>query len=558
MIREEVNLTANVEGGKIDINDSAVRDAINSMLDGITNHCFLTPYIALERVSKVLANFHIFLPKYTFMEGDSGLATFPVHQFGEKVGMMDDGRVVTKATTPFTLWFEYQINDGGKYDVFCAIADEDEMKELHADLSDDMNDLAEATLVGPETGPRHKPGADTSSEPGVDMEYEDAIDAHNKSEDIRSLIRSIQARAMKPGLKFAGKEAGSKEKSSSLSESKKKSLDEASAFSSAYKAARKAGQQTFTFRGKSYDSELTKKPDAKQSESKPQNIPLPRERPELTPNQRVKQGFDALPKFTEPKKSESPKPKETGGFNLSTTAYAPLNDPKNKTVQGGQLDAQGKKINTLQDFAKGRSKDVTIAVPQGSKLYGKKGSMDAKDGFTFKQYDPTYKGDAESGTKPGEVTTTIFTPDQKIPVKYTDKFGKPGVKGAPQSNEPRADIPSQSFPNASELTGAAKKTVWTQPYSKKEVKFTTDTSDNNQKMASLDEEDDVTTVPKTSSSQQPMQADREKGLETLKQGMIAKQKETQQRMGDTVDYLKKQEFMNKIIKAPPKKGQQDI
>lgn len=555
MIREEVNLTANVEGGKIDINDSAVRDAINSMLDGITNHCFLTPYIALERVSKVLANFHIFLPKYTFMEGDSGLATFPVHQFGEKVGMMDDGRVVTKAASPFTLWFEYQMNDGGKYDIFCAIVDEDEMKELHSDLSDDMNDLAEATLAGPETGPRHKPGADTSSEPGVGMEYEDIIDAHNKSNDIRSLIRAVHARAMKPGIKFAGKEAGPKEKSSSLSESKKKSLVEAGSFGQAYKTARETGQQTFTFRGKSYDSELSKKP----IESKPREVPLPRERPELTPNQRVKQGFDALPKTSEPKASEKPKASSTQGFNLSTTAYAPLNDPKNKTVQGGLVDAQGKKINTLQDFAKGRSKDVTIAVPQGSKLYGKKGSMDATGGFTFKQYDPTYKGDPESKTKPGEVTTTIFTPNQEIPVNYTDKFGKPGVKGAPKSHELRGDVPSQSFPNATELTGDAKKTIWSQPYSKKEVKFSVDNSNNNQKVASIDEEDDnVTTVPKTSSSQQPMQSDREKGLETLKQGMIAKQKETQQRMGDTVDYIKKQEFMDKIIKAPPRKGQQDI
>ena len=49
MIREEVNITANVESGKIDINDSAVRDTVNSLIEGVTNQCFLTPYIALER-----------------------------------------------------------------------------------------------------------------------------------------------------------------------------------------------------------------------------------------------------------------------------------------------------------------------------------------------------------------------------------------------------------------------------------------------------------------------------------------------------------------------------
>lgn len=171
---EEVSRAGNVEGGKIDINDSAVRDNINSIIDNVTCQCFITPYIALERVCKALASYHIYLPKYTFMEGDSGLATFPAHQFGEKVGMTNDGQIVTKATTPYTIYFEYQMNDCGTYDIFCSIVTDDELEELEDDVADELEDadedddeLAEAYNQGvhtlPETGPRKTPGADSDA-----------------------------------------------------------------------------------------------------------------------------------------------------------------------------------------------------------------------------------------------------------------------------------------------------------------------------------------------------------------------------------------------------------
>lgn len=216
MIREEVNIAANVEGGKVDIRDSAVRDTINSLIEGVTDQCFLTPYIALERVSKVLANFHIFLPKYTFMEGDSGLATFPVHQFGEKVGMTNDGVVVTQGETPFTLWIEYQMNDKGTYEVFSAVVDEEELDDLMADMDEDMDeDELQEAVVRIETGARKVPGSNMNA--AVDRADEDQT-----SMNMPELIKTIVRRAMKPGLKFAGDEAGSKEKpETSLTEARK-------------------------------------------------------------------------------------------------------------------------------------------------------------------------------------------------------------------------------------------------------------------------------------------------------------------------------------------------
>lgn len=143
---EEVNLSANVHSGKTGIDLSAVRDNINAYLNGVTACTFITPYIALERVSKVLANYHIFLPKYTFMEGDSGLAVFNVNQFGGKVGMNDDGEVVTSDDSPFSFYFEYNMNDSGTFDVFAEIVDEDELQELMGDLDDELEDEDEDEL----------------------------------------------------------------------------------------------------------------------------------------------------------------------------------------------------------------------------------------------------------------------------------------------------------------------------------------------------------------------------------------------------------------------------
>lgn len=189
-LEEEVNLSANVEGGRIDIEDSAVRDQVNGYLDGVTAGSFVTPYIALERVSKVLANYHIHLPRRSFLQGDSGVAVFPINQFGTKIGMTNDGEVVTKHPSSFHVYFEYQMNDHGKYDIFAEIVDKDELVDL---LGDVEQELDEAVLAGPETGPRKKPGADSQSEPalGTMPGCEDDRTAETKR-IIRMTIKKLQ------------------------------------------------------------------------------------------------------------------------------------------------------------------------------------------------------------------------------------------------------------------------------------------------------------------------------------------------------------------------------
>jgi len=168
-LREETNPFSLTPKNFVGVEMSDVRDNINALLNGVTSTKFVTPYNALERVRKVLANYHIFMPNYTFMEGDQGVAVFPIDQFGFKSGMTDTGKFVTKgeaekdqthgphrggesfgageentaetidaeADEKYSVYFEYQASDNGMFEVFCEVVSEDELDEIMDDLEDD-------------------------------------------------------------------------------------------------------------------------------------------------------------------------------------------------------------------------------------------------------------------------------------------------------------------------------------------------------------------------------------------------------------------------------------
>lgn len=139
-LAEEVLPQSLSDKGFIGIEDESVRDNINSLLNGVTTKPVVTPYISLERVRKVLAYYHIFLPANQFMRGDCGNKVFNISQFGEKFGMTNDGEVITKSDSPYYLYFEYQMNDYGLFDVYTEIVEEDELEELLSDFEDETDD----------------------------------------------------------------------------------------------------------------------------------------------------------------------------------------------------------------------------------------------------------------------------------------------------------------------------------------------------------------------------------------------------------------------------------
>ena len=203
-LQEEVNPFAGTPEGFVGVEDSATRDYLNALLSGVTAGKFLTPYIALERISKVLANYHIFPARTTFLEGDSGLAIWPVSQFGLKAGMNNDGEVVTAPHSEYSVYFEYQMNDSGSFDIFCEVVSQEDLEELLDDVEDEMeegDDLQEevskdmpkphdnAVLVAPETGPRKVPGAGK----GVPDPNEEECGCDHDEEDEMSLDENYHA-----------------------------------------------------------------------------------------------------------------------------------------------------------------------------------------------------------------------------------------------------------------------------------------------------------------------------------------------------------------------------
>lgn len=170
-MKEETMPYANVRSGEMDVENSAVRDQINQLLAGATSSKFITPYVALERVAKTLANFHIFIPNQHFLEGDSGTLMWPVSQYGNKIGMTDQGEFVVSGGTEkdethgphmggegayiasapedneYIIYFEYRQSDCGMFMVFCEIVTKEELSEilddLEAELEDDEGDDAD-------------------------------------------------------------------------------------------------------------------------------------------------------------------------------------------------------------------------------------------------------------------------------------------------------------------------------------------------------------------------------------------------------------------------------
>ena len=135
-----------VARGQNDVDLASVRDNINGRLTAVTNPDFITPYIALERVARMLQYFHIYLPPRPFMEGENGVVVFEVSQFGLKSGMTDKGDVVTKDPSPYSIYFEYGMKTNGLYSVFCEIVDAEELSDLMKAVDDEMDNDASGEL----------------------------------------------------------------------------------------------------------------------------------------------------------------------------------------------------------------------------------------------------------------------------------------------------------------------------------------------------------------------------------------------------------------------------
>lgn len=109
--------------GRVDISDAGVRVRINNEMKRVLDsygELFVTPYVGIECIRKILAKYHIFIPGVTFLDGEEGMHLFDVSQFGIKIGQHETGRVITKDEVEFVLKFTWR-SSGGYYYCFAEI-----------------------------------------------------------------------------------------------------------------------------------------------------------------------------------------------------------------------------------------------------------------------------------------------------------------------------------------------------------------------------------------------------------------------------------------------------
>lgn len=108
------------------LDNRATVDMINNALDRETAEPFLTPYMALGVVSKILAYAAIVVPQTQFLSNDSDVVIFDATHFGKI-----DGYATEEEDQPdYYVYFEYILNDVGTYTVFAQLVDLEDLEEL--------------------------------------------------------------------------------------------------------------------------------------------------------------------------------------------------------------------------------------------------------------------------------------------------------------------------------------------------------------------------------------------------------------------------------------------
>lgn len=154
-LKEDVVPTAVVKDGSIDLEREVVRAQINSSLASVLADPSVTPYNALVRASKVLSYFSIILPKRVYLDGEKGIEAIELRQFGDRMGMTDQGEFIKEVPGKFYLFIQYWrthpnvvpyaatanfiASTGGMFKVAAKVVDKTEL--------DRLIDMAEVSLA---------------------------------------------------------------------------------------------------------------------------------------------------------------------------------------------------------------------------------------------------------------------------------------------------------------------------------------------------------------------------------------------------------------------------
>jgi hypothetical protein len=132
------------------LDNTVTKEIINSRLVAATNHAYLTPYIALGNIARILAYVGIVVPQYTFLDREEGEVVFDAPQFGEVAGVNIDGTPAHPKTQYF-IYFSYAMNEDGYYDCFAVIVDIDELDDIldeGGEMEDEADEVHNAQKLG--------------------------------------------------------------------------------------------------------------------------------------------------------------------------------------------------------------------------------------------------------------------------------------------------------------------------------------------------------------------------------------------------------------------------
>lgn len=216
-ISEEVVPTALVTNGSIDLDQEEVRASINMALAKVTADGSITPYIALNRISKALAQFHIIVPKRVYLEGAKGVEVHELRQFGHKMGMTDTGEFVHDVPGKYFLFIQYGMNTpmvhggqkawptmGGTFRVMAKVVDPDELSKLismaELSLAEDCIDAEHQQRKAKLLAPREKmKDLDVDGSPSTD----DGVAISMRRKD-----KKLSAGKLDEGMKIVSKGYG--------------------------------------------------------------------------------------------------------------------------------------------------------------------------------------------------------------------------------------------------------------------------------------------------------------------------------------------------------------
>lgn len=127
--------TVSLDKNQADCSKPETRNEINKNLRAVTAQGFANPYMALERVRKVLSGYGIELPQVRSYDEPTAVMVFPVSQFGAKSGEAISTTGIIEPPTgesgaDYFVYFVFAPSSNGVYDAFAAVVDQEALDLL--------------------------------------------------------------------------------------------------------------------------------------------------------------------------------------------------------------------------------------------------------------------------------------------------------------------------------------------------------------------------------------------------------------------------------------------